>query len=249
MRNLSKLKLTAVLVTGVIALAFATIAVGQQPIGPPGPKAMVTPDGPMDPVKIQQTEAFHAEQMAKSRAAYVEWITRFSASNVDPRTLPLVEVNATDRPPPPTLDAAANGANLIVSGVATGVSFIPGHTIVTFDVQDMAKGPSPEPTQLTVVYPFGPNRDARDPTKAVFEYVPSSRPLFVGERAILLLEDTSNRQLPDALPRTRPYFIPQAHSGTMRLNAAGQVELPESVPFGAQLRGRPAQDVLAQLRR
>jgi hypothetical protein len=201
--------------------------------------------------KSPADEAFVASVNAateSSRLEYRDWLEEFNASGIDPATLTRVKADVfTAFSPAANLDAAADLAHLIVTATATEVRFLPSNTLVTFKIDSVAKTPSDVDTQeVTVLFPFGPNPDPKDPSRAVLYYLPAAPIVLKGERAVLLLRELPPERVAIntiGLDTSKRHWSAQPFVGVYKITAAGSLDyLREENPHDAEVRDKtPAQ--------
>ncbi len=179
-----------------------------------------------------------AERQADVDAAHKrndDYLREFIASGEDARALPRIAIEAY-APPPATEDAATKRAELIVRGNVESTAFAPNPSgglpiaISTVRVSDTRKGFAG--AVVEVLQLGGPVAQEKG---GAFAHLDTDEPLLPGDDVILLLEQADDGMM-TAQPGTGIYFVRD-----------GIIAAEQSNPFGDQMNGRAAGDVLASL--
>jgi hypothetical protein len=238
------------LAVAVLSFLVVEVALGQSPT-PPVDKRSITPPAPRtDPIslaKMQETVTAQNNAVARSHQDDKDWLDRFNASGIDPRSFRRVEGMFEGLPPPKTIDDAVRQSQLIVSGSVVDVKFVPNSTIITFAVAGSAKGASALDGNLNVIFPGGVTRDAEDPiaakndpSKGVVLFATSAPLLLKGDMAVLMLQHVAPAQI-SALPldHAATYYYPLSFVGVYPVSGNNQLSVEEDTnPFAAELRNK-----------
>ena len=169
----------AVLTLGVATAGLATSGVLAQAIGQSG-KAAPNPEAGLTD---SQREAIHAAAHARNAA----YLANFVAQHRDPHSLPVVWVDDWAAPPP-TLQAAARAAQVIVLGQVLGVDFAEnpsgGLPIATTRVQVARAIKGQAPSVVSVTQLGGPVAQAQGGALAELS---SDELVLPGDQVVLLL--------------------------------------------------------------
>lgn len=220
-----RLLLAAISTVVLVSLgSYAAVAAGK-----PGPR----PERDAALTGEQRTAADQKVQQ-DFQHRYAEWLTSPAAQGQDLRRLERRTIAASYLPGQPTLDAAKRKADVVVTGLVSGITFEPGKTFITFRVERPLKG---QPANDLVVMQGGGLSPAPDFQHAYLVVDESSPPLLPGDRAALLLQRTGG---------SGEAFIVQPFSGEYVL-VDGRVRSTPGNPFGGTVDGQAEDEFLSRL--
>jgi hypothetical protein len=226
------------LVGGLLAgVALAVILVFS--VSPAPSQTATKPRPGVDPYAGLDAPQIEGTQMARFQGfkeRYAAWLAEFNASGRNARSLPeqRVEPKTFDEPEK-TLAVAVANAQLVVSGAAVKVEFLPSGALTTFriDSDGVLKGAATPGSEITVRIPGGPYpTDDFKPGVGSLRVVENRELLLAGDRALLFLSNEGAQA---------GEYYPLSYTGVY-LESNGQIRANESNPFASEMTGLSAAD-------
>lgn len=183
-------------------------------LAPTDPTKGPLPD-PDEGLTSDQRDAQNKASQAAFEKHFAEWINSDFVKSQDLRKLPQGEINASYDAGYATVEDSTDHADLAVLGTVESLQFSGYNTLTTFRVERSAKGSAP--STVTIMQQGGPmpSPDFDHPSLSVSGAAPY---LFVGDRAVLLLQRTDKSDTYEIQNYSGEYRSTNGHVKTIQNN-------------------------------